>query len=622
VASYHFEAKIIGRSDGRSAIAAAAYRACARLTDPETGKVQDYTRKGGHVASFILAPDAAPEWATDRQQLWEAVHRKESRSNSQLARELTLALPHELTLDQSEAMLREWVEAELVGLGMVADVAIHDPRPRDHRAVQEDDDADDPEVEADDSPGNLHAHVMLTLRELDNARPDSWAKGKARSWNDTRLLEKWRESWADAQNRHLQRYGHAARVDHRSLEAQRADAEARGDEIAALVLSRPPEPRLGVIAGSLEARGVVTERGQALREAREDRAQIMALADAATAATAALEGAEREVETTDAIAQILAIPAPVPAPQPEEPHMTTDLTKRAVERQLKGMGLDQVEISIIGGDRPHVRTMTPAEIVTDLPRLKRANKSGCSIFIRGPRDQDHDLILLDDLNAFTPDRMKADGVTPAVVVETSPGSYQAWVKLGSPQPSEIRHEVARELTTRYGGDPGAVDPHQSGRLAGFTNPKPEHRTRIGSPFAKLHRFAGAVAERAAELIQVARAALAGRAEVARITAAPKPNADLVAWWRAGQEAVPEPRNLSAVDWHLTHVALATGRPPEDVAAALEAVSERKGRNGKNARDYAERTVAKAVAHRQDEPVPQDPFGDRPDHDPGPSLDMG
>lgn len=617
MASYHFEAQIIGRSDGRSAIAAAAYRACEKLIDPETGQVQDYTRKSGHVSSFILAPDVAPAWALDRQQLWSAVQAKENRKNSQLCRELNLALPHELTPKQSEDMLREWIAHELVSLGMVADVAIHDPRPGHGRLRQEDesDDPHDPEVAADDQPKNRHAHVMLTMRELDNARPDGWAKGKARNWNDPALLVQWRLSWADVQNRYLERYGHPARVDGRSLEAQRDEAEARGDEIAALVLSRPPEPRLGLTAGALEAKGIATERGQALQEARQDRERLLALADTARAADAVLEDAERTAQTAANIDWVLAIPS-TPVPTPEEPDMT-DLTKRAVERQLKGMGLDQLELSIIGGDRPHVRTMSPAEIVADLPRLKRANKSGCSILVRGPRDQDHDLILLDDLSAFTADRMKTDGVSPAVVVETSPGSFQAWVRLGTPQPAQVRHEVSRILTAQYGGDPGAVDPHQSGRLAGLTNPKPEHRTKTGSPFVLLHRFAGRVAERAAELIEAARTALARRAEVAKVMAAPEPDADLVAWWRAGQEAVPEPRDLSRVDWHLTHVALATGRAADDVAAALEAVSDRKGRHGKDARAYAERTVAKAVASRQQ--TPSDPLQDRPDHDAGPSL---
>lgn len=606
MAVYHCEVSVIGRAAGRSAIAASAYRACARLVDPMTGEVHDYTRKSGLVATWIQAPDGAPGWATDRNELWAAVEKKENRSNSQLARHFELALPHELTPDQQQAMLREWVQVQLVDRGMTADIAIHDPR---GKADRRDLDADPAEAKADTAPRNIHAHIMGTLRRFDPATADGWSKGKARDWNDRALTEVWRESWAAIQNRYLAEAGHAVRVDHRSLEAQRAAAEAAGDEIAALALARTPEPKLGVSAAAMERQGIATDRGEAVRETREARTHLLALADAARAAERAVEREQERVEIAASIAAVAQIP-----PQPEEPDMAQpDLTRRAVERQLKGMGQPEYELTIFGGDRPHTRTMTPAQIIGDLPRLKRANGGGSSIVIRAPRDQDHDLILLDDLDAFTPDRMKADGLNPAAVIETSPGSFQAWVRLGTPQPAPVRHEAARILAERYGADPAAVDPHKSGRLAGFTNPKPEHRSRRGAPFVLLHRFAGAVAEKAADLIAAARSALSRRAEVAAITAAPAPDAALVDWWRAGQQAVPEPRDLSAVDWHLTHVALAAGRSPEDVAAALEATADRKG---KTARAYAERTVSKAASSRAQNP--SDTFPESPG-DAGPSL---
>lgn len=609
MAVYHCEVSVIGRAAGRSAIAASAYRACTRLEDPVTGEVHDYTRKSGLAATWMQTPDEAPDWATDRNALWAAVEKKENRSNSQLARHFELALPHELTPDQQQAMLREWVQAQLVDRGMAADVAIHDPR---GKADRRDLDAVDAEADADTSPRNQHAHVMTSLRRFDLANPDGWTKGKERSWNDRALVETWRESWAAIQNRYLEAHGHAARVDHRSLEDQRAAAEAAGDEIAALALSRTPEPKLGVSAAAMERQGIATDRGEAVREAREARINLLALADTARAAERAVEREQARVEIAASIADFAAAVAQIP-PQPEEPDMAPpDLTRRAVERHLRGLGLDAVEISVIGGDRPHVRTMTPAEIIADLPRLKRANKSGCSILVRGPRDRDHDLILLDDLPLMTPDRMRADGIAPAVVVETSPGNYQAWVKLGSPQPAEIRHEVSRALAQRYGSDPGSVDPHQSGRLAGFTNAKPEHRAIKGSPFVLLHRFAGAVAEKAADLIAAARSALSRRAEIAAITAAPTPDASLVGWWRTAQEAVPAPRDLSAIDWHLTHVALVAGRAPEDIAAAMAETADRKG---KAASAYAERTVSKAVSARALEA--SDPFNGSSDG--GPSL---
>lgn len=579
MASYHLGATIIGRSSGKSAIGAAAYRSGTALANPETGEIFDYTRKTGITSTFIIGPDAAPAWALDRQSLWAAVQAKETRKNSQLARELIVALPHELTAAESVDLVRDWVQAHLVADGMVADVAIHDPAPRN-----------------EEDPANRHAHILLTTRELDPGQPDGWAKNKNRAWNGTEALEHWRETWAAAQNDAFAERGLTTRVDHRTLDAQRAEAEAAGDEIAALVLSRPPEPRLGVVAGSLEAKKVPTERGDALREARKERAQLEQLAASARTIAAQLEEAQLEIEEE---AEVVQTPAPAEASEED----ARDRTRIAMERHLRGLGLDQVEISIAGGDRPSVRLMTPAQILEDLPRLKRANKAGSSIFVRGPRDRDHDVILLDDISAFTSKALERDGLKPAVLVETSPGNYQAWFRLGEPAPAELRGEVARILAERYGGDAAAADGHQSGRLAGFTNPKPEHKNSRGrSPFALLHSYAGKAITAVRELLDAARAALALRkasiAAAAEVTAAPEADSDLVAWWRQGHAVAPAGSSLSEVDWHLTHLALGSGRSSEDVAAALEATADRKGAH---AHDYAITTVRKALAGRESAP---------------------
>lgn len=581
VASYHFETKIIGRSGGKSAVGAAAYRSGGVMTCPETGEVFDYRKKTGILDAFIMAPETAPEWSRDRQALWSAVQAKEARKNSQLAREFILALPHELTATEGTELVRTWVRDELVSVGMVADVAIHDP----HRRGDEDD------------PPNRHVHIMLTMRELDPSRADGWATNKKRDWNDTGQLERWRESWANVQNATFEARGLSVRVDHRSLEAQRAAAEAAGDEIAALVLSRPPEPRLGLSAGALEAKGITTDRGDALREARADRARLEAIAAEVRAAESAVEDAALEMDVTNNMAAILKREL---QPTPED--TMRDLTKTAIERQLKGMGLDAFEVTVaIPGKedaRATVEVMTPAQIVDAMPRLKQANKAGYSVYIRGPRDRDHDLILLDDIEAFTSKKMEQDGLKPAALVETSPGNFQAWIRLGEPLPADVRREAAQILATRYGGDPGAVDAHQSGRLAGFTNPKPQYKTMRGSPFVLLHSFAGRVVEAARDLINGARTALAKRVEIEAkhpdLTPAPNADADLVAWWRAGHAAAPAGKSLSEVDWHLTHLALGVGRSPEDVAAALEVTADRKGRH---ASEYAVQTVSKAAGKR-------------------------
>jgi ATP-dependent exoDNAse (exonuclease V) alpha subunit len=265
MASYHLEAKIIGRSDKRSAVACAAYRAGANMKRDEDGKTHRYSKKGGVVSADLLTPDNAPDWARDRSQLWNAVEAKETRKNSQLAREIVVALPHELTQEQSHALVLEWAQSELVDRGMCADVCIHDP----------------------DTGGknkNRHAHIMCTVREFEG---DDWSPTKNREWNDKAALKGWRETWAEAQNAALRAVGSSATVDHRSLEDQRADAFRAGDVALADSLDRLPEPRLGLEAGAIEKRAMqtcenmginyvpVTRRGMRIEQRRSIRERLL-----------------------------------------------------------------------------------------------------------------------------------------------------------------------------------------------------------------------------------------------------------------------------------------------------------------------------------------------------------
>jgi|HubBroStandDraft_1064217.scaffolds.fasta_scaffold01809_13 hypothetical protein len=249
MATYRLEAKIIKRSEGRSATASAAYRAAVRIDDERTGQGFDYTRKRGVLHSEILAPAGTPAWMQDRAQLWNAVEKVEKRKDAQLARDLVLSLPHELTHEQRVELVREFVRGEFVAQGMIADLSIHAPDRRgDGR--------------------NHHAHVMLTMRELAG---DGFGN-KNRAWNETEQLEQWREEWARAVNRHLERHGHEARVDHRSLEAQGVDRE--------------PEPKQGPLATEMEREGRPSNAGDDRRAAQarnEERAKIAAELEAVTA---------------------------------------------------------------------------------------------------------------------------------------------------------------------------------------------------------------------------------------------------------------------------------------------------------------------------------------------------
>jgi len=312
MASYHLSAKIIGRSDGRSVVAAAAYRAGVRIDRAETGDCPDYTRKGGVVSADLLAPEGAPVWAQDRAQLWNAVEAVETRKNSQLAREIELALPNELSVEEARHLALRWAEDELVSLGMVADVCIHDPEP---------------------VPGgsqNRHAHILCTVREF---QADGWSKTKNRSWNDKALLQHWRQSWSEAQNAALERAGCVDRVDHRSLEDQRQAALDAGDIQRADVLDRPPEPVLGIAASAQEKRAriaadrrndeyrPVTARGRALERSRGLRSILFNAFQRVRSATRDLVAASTKIEdpfdrSTDMVEDPLSI---APEEAPEDP---------------------------------------------------------------------------------------------------------------------------------------------------------------------------------------------------------------------------------------------------------------------------------------------------------------
>ncbi|WP_323718698.1 MobQ family relaxase [Paracoccus aminovorans] len=264
MAIYHLSAKVISRAGGRSSVAAAAYRTAGRLRDDRQGLEHDYSRKGGVVHSEIMAPENAPDWMRDRDQLWNAVEAVEKRRDAQLAREIEVALPRELDRGERLELLRGFVQREFVDRGMIADVAVHEGKARDGQ-------------------GQPHAHVMLSMRELTG---EGFGK-KDRSWNAPDLLMGWREAWARDANRALERAGRSERIDHRSLDVQRAQVEeqverARGggqDDLALVYekkvveLSREPEPKIGPSANAQEKRGIVTERGEAFRAAQARNAQ-------------------------------------------------------------------------------------------------------------------------------------------------------------------------------------------------------------------------------------------------------------------------------------------------------------------------------------------------------------
>ncbi len=195
MALYHLSAQIISRSGARSAIAAAAYRSRSAMYDERQGLNFDYTKKKDLVHSEIMLPVGAPERLAAREILWNEVEAVEKRKDAQLAREIEVALPRELNLEQQINLVREFCREEFTDVGMIADVNIHHYK------------------------DNPHAHIMLTMREV-NA--DGFGK-KNRSWNKKEVISTWRRKWAEKTNTKLLEAGFDTKIDHRSFEARGID---------------------------------------------------------------------------------------------------------------------------------------------------------------------------------------------------------------------------------------------------------------------------------------------------------------------------------------------------------------------------------------------------------------
>lgn len=239
MAIFHLSAKIISRGKGQSAIASAAYRSGDKLHDERYDEIQDYTNKRFIEHSEIQLPENAPAKYQDRATLWNSVEKAEKAKNSQLAREIEIALPRELTPEQRIKLVHDYVQKTFVDKGMVADWSIHNPQP----------DKDNPE-----KPANPHAHIMLTLRSLRSN--GSWAPKKTshyeldengqkvpvidpetgkqklgaknqkiwkrvitptNDWNNPKNVEKWRAEWAKTCNKYL---APDHQIDHRSYKRQ------------------------------------------------------------------------------------------------------------------------------------------------------------------------------------------------------------------------------------------------------------------------------------------------------------------------------------------------------------------------------------------------------------------
>lgn len=265
--TFHFNISMISRGKSKSAVASAAYISCEKIKNEWDGVTHDYHNKKGLLHSEIFLLENIPKEFQNRSFLWNSVELNEKASNAQLARNFIIALPKELSFEENKKLITEFIQENFVSKGMIADLAIHD--------------------ESNEGNNNIHAHIMTTLRPINekgqwqakskkeyilddegnkilnkNGKPKT-RKVELTDWNNKGNAEKWRESFAENCNIYLERNNLEKRVDHRSFERQGIE------EI--------PTIHLGAGASALERKGIETDKGNINREIKKHNSLVKAI---------------------------------------------------------------------------------------------------------------------------------------------------------------------------------------------------------------------------------------------------------------------------------------------------------------------------------------------------------
>jgi len=276
--------------------------------------------------------------------------------------------------------------------------------------------------------------------------------------------------------------------------------------------------------------------------------------------------------------------------------------------QIAAMGSDVFEIGLFkpeaaAGESIMVpRVWDRESLIRSVPWLRHQNLNGRNIYIR-PKGEHH-LSLVDDLSADAITNMKRTGFDPAVVVETSPGNFQAWLKHPERLGKELGTAAARELAQRFGGDIKAADWRHYGRLTGFTNRKTKHfNVETGLyPFVKLIEAKGAVYPAANEFLPGVRAGVEERrrADEQRRSALKYDNDHRGGGYplKSIDSFRSDPRygaDGSRIDLAYALYAFSRGVSAADVEAAIASRDLSHKGTERRQKDYIARTIRKALA---------------------------
>jgi len=283
-----------------------------------------------------------------------------------------------------------------------------------------------------------------------------------------------------------------------------------------------------------------------------------------------------------------------------------DRTTEAVRKQVRAMNTDVFEVGLYKPARdvhaqaePEMlpRSWTADTLLQSIPWLKFQNRDGRNIYIR-PKGE-HALTLIDDLKIDAVEQMKQSGFAPALIIETSPRNFQAWLNHGRALPKEVSSAAARELASRFGGDRGSADWRHYGRLAGFTNRKPKHQMSDGRfPFVRLIHADGCVYPAVKEFLTFVETEVeARRRENERRRARFMRSISRSSTVKSIADFRRDPRyegDGNRIDLAYAVYAISHGVPEDQVRAALATRDlTHKGTDFRQA-DYIERTVAKAI----------------------------
>jgi len=379
----------------------------------------------------------------------------------------------------------------------------------------------------------------------------------------------------------------------------------RPQELGAKRAVQPPDQRSGP---ALEGRGSGSATGR--RQPEPSRAADGVAALRASGADGRTYGGARD--------RVLALVGPAqnresaparPARGSRVSETRPDRTATAIQRQITALGGERFEIGI--RDQKTGRMMNRewerAEIERNTAWLKRMNARGNDVYIR-PAGA-HGLVLVDDLKPEALEQMKAKGFAPAATIETSPGNYQAWVKLSdTPVSDEMRRMAARGLAKSFGGDPNSADIRHYGRLVGLTNQKPEYRHAGRQPYVLAHDCSGKAARGALAYLArldthvdkvMTQQEQTRRLEAIKTAHLPLYGADPIHEYQRHAQRLLErygsSADLSRLDWMISTDMAKSGRFTQfDIEKAiLECSPNVESRKVGHIEDYAKRTAEKA-----------------------------